>query len=180
MSSDLYEPLDSHDRETRLVTLQQGHFEDTIRCNLSKVSLMNEPSFQALSYTWGGPSFAGQIYLNGQPHQVTNNLESALRHLRHVSEPRVLWIDALCINQKDVLERNSQVRHTNSIYKKASEVVAWMGEEAEDSNLVFDAFEALPKDDSTHWKPEVHPMLQKILSEPQYAKAIQRFFQRLW
>lgn len=178
--SQLYEPLDSHDRETRLVTLQQGHFEDTIRCNLSKVSLKDEPYFQALSYTWGDLSITGQIYLNGQPHHVTKNLESALRHLRHISEPRVLWIDALCINQEDVLERNSQVIHMNSIYKKASEVVAWMGEEAEESNLVFDAFEALLKYDSTHLNTEADPVVQKILSEPQYAKAIWLFFQRSW
>jgi hypothetical protein len=68
----------------------------------------------------------------------------------------------------------------NSIYKRALEVVAWVGEETEDSNLAFDAFEALPKDDSTHWNPPVHPMLQNVLSEPKDAMAIRMFLRRSW
>jgi hypothetical protein len=90
------------------------------------------------------------------------------------------WIDTICIRQKDIPERNSQVRHMNSIYKKASEVVAWVGEEAEDSNLAFDAFEALPKDDSTHWTQAVHLVPHDFLSGPKYIRAIQLFFQRPW
>jgi hypothetical protein len=44
--SQLYEPLNSHDKEIRLVILQQGRFKDTVRCSLSKVSLIDEPSFK--------------------------------------------------------------------------------------------------------------------------------------
>jgi hypothetical protein len=84
----LYEPLDDH--EIRLVTIQEGHFDDTIHCNISKASLRDEPAYEALSYTWGDLTSRGQIYLNGLPYQVTKNLESALRYLRLVAKPRVL------------------------------------------------------------------------------------------
>jgi hypothetical protein len=174
----LYKPLDDH--EIRLVTIQEGHFDDTIHCNLSKVSLRDEPAYEALSYTWGDLTSRGRIYLNGRPYQVTKNLKSALRYLRHVDKPRVLWIDALCINQKDIPERNSQVMHMNGIYREALEVVAWVGEEGDDSNLAFDAFEALPTDESTHWNPAIYPKLQNILNEPKYAIAIDMFSQRSW
>jgi hypothetical protein len=156
----LYKPLDDH--EIRLVTIQEGHFDDTIHCNLSKVSLRDEPAYEALSYTWGDLTSRGRIYLNGRPYQVTKNLKSALRYLRHVDKPRVLWIDALCINQKDIPERNSQVMHMNGIYREALEVVAWVGEEGDDSDLAFDAFEALPTDKSTHWNPVIYPRLRYV------------------
>jgi hypothetical protein len=176
----LYEPLDDHDREIRLVTIKQGRFEDTIHCDLSKASLRDEPAYEALSYTWGDLTSPGQIYLNGRPYQVTKNLESALQYLRLVAKPRVLWIDALCINQKDIPERNSQVMHMNGIYREALEVVAWVGEEGDDSDLAFDAFEGLPTDESAHWNPEIYPRIQNMLHEPRYAIAINMFFQRSW
>jgi hypothetical protein len=91
-----------------------------------------------------------------------------------------LWIDALCINQKDIPERNFQVMHLNAIYQEALEVVAWVGEAGDDSDLAFDAFEGLPMNESTHWNPAIHPRLQNILNEPKYAIAINMFFQRPW
>jgi hypothetical protein len=174
----LYDPLDDH--EIRLVTIQEGHFDDPIHCYISKVSLRDERAYEALSYTWGDLTSPGQIYLNGRPYRVTKNLESALRYLRHVAKPRVLWIDALCINQMDIPERNSQVMHMNGIYREALEVVAWVGEEGDDSNLVFDAFEALPTDESTHWNPAIYPRLRNILNKPRYTIAIEMFFKRSW
>jgi Heterokaryon incompatibility protein (HET) len=58
---------------------------------------------------------------------VTTNLESALRHLRLKNDARRLWIDAICINQSDILERNHQVKNMKSIYSAASKVLAWLG-----------------------------------------------------
>jgi len=176
----LYQPLDSHGEEIRLVTLQQGSFNDAIHCSLSKVSLKEVPSYQALSYTWGDPRSTLQIYLDGRPHQVTTNLESALRHLRLATESRVLWIDALCINQGDTLERNSQVMQMNGVYWKASDVVIWLGEEAGNSDLAFDAFEMLPKIESIHWDPVANPILDKVLRGRKYSLAIEKMFQRPW
>ncbi|KAF8854517.1 HET-domain-containing protein [Acephala macrosclerotiorum] len=176
----LYRPLDSHGKEIRLVTLQQGRSSDAIHCNLSIVSLKEVPSYQALSYAWGDPTSTVQIYLDGRPHQATTNLESALRHLRLATASRVLWIDALCINQGDTLERNSQVMHMNGVYQKASEVVVWLGEEAENSNLVFDAFEILPKIESIHWDPVANPTFEKVLCDPKFALALGRIAQRSW
>lgn len=176
----LYQPLDSHGEEIRLVTLQQGQFHDAIHCHLSKVSLKEGPSYQALSYTWGQPNSTLEIYLNKRPHQVTTNLEAALRRLRLATTPRALWIDALCINQTDILERNSQVMHMNGIYRKASKVVVWLGEEAENSNLAFNAFNMLPKIESLHWDLVADPALEKALRDPKYALATEKLFQRSW
>lgn len=60
---------------------------------------------------------------------ITKNLALALRHLRRMASPRVLWIDALCINQIDIAERNHQVAQMRYIYENAVEVLVWLGEE---------------------------------------------------
>lgn len=176
----LYEPLNAHHREVRLLTIIPSEFADDIRCTLAKASLDEGPFYEALSYVWGSPQYTRQIYLDEAPYNVTSNLESALRHLRYVDRPRVLWVDALCINQRDLLERNSQVRHMTGIYERASEVIAWLGDESGDSSLAFDAFEALPNVDGIHWDVKIHPMVKRISLYEGYVIAVRKLLQRSW
>lgn len=58
---------------------------------------------------------------------ITQNLEAALRHLRRNDSPRVLWIDAICIDQENPVERSAEVLRMGDIYKLAEKVVAWLG-----------------------------------------------------
>ena len=58
---------------------------------------------------------------------ITHNLAIALRHLRHAKKPRILWIDALCINQDDLPERSAEVLEMGSIYSNARQVIVWLG-----------------------------------------------------
>jgi hypothetical protein len=60
---------------------------------------------------------------------VTSNLDVALRYLRLKDQPRVLWIDAICINQHNIQERNKQVAQMRSIYQSARRVCIWPGED---------------------------------------------------
>jgi hypothetical protein len=62
--------------------------------------------------------------------EVTQNLATALVYLRHATVPRVLWIDALCVNQEDMEERSSQVARMADIYRRAHRVVVWLGPES--------------------------------------------------
>jgi hypothetical protein len=76
---------------------------------------------------WGPRDF-GTIEINSELYEVRVNLWQALFHLRLENKLRVLWIDALCINQADVNERNHQVTQMGKIYRNASRVVVWLGE----------------------------------------------------
>lgn len=58
---------------------------------------------------------------------MTQNLGAALPYLRLKDRDRVLWIDAICVNQQNLEERSQQVERTAEIYSKASKVVAWLG-----------------------------------------------------
>lgn len=105
------------------------------------------PQFEALSYTWGDNDMSefAQVQLeesqaSKEPFETLGlrpNLAAALRCLRHVDETRILWIDALCINQEDTEERNEQVKRMTSIYTLAHRVVAWLGEESDSSKLAL-------------------------------------------
>ncbi|GKT45404.1 heterokaryon incompatibility protein 6, OR allele [Colletotrichum spaethianum] len=71
------------------------------------------------------------IIMNGQVVLVGQSLEAALRALS--SDPDYIeglkiWADAICINQKDMNERNLQVKRMRMIYGKALIVSIWLGE----------------------------------------------------
>ena len=134
-SAQAYQKLSAEQSEIRLLLLfPASAFDEQIQCGIFKASLRrleNPAPFNALSYVWGDPSGTVPIYLNGHQHQVTRNLESALRHLRHLKY-KVLWVDALCINQKDLHERESQIRYMKQIYTISKQTLAWMGASSDD------------------------------------------------
>ena len=74
------------------------------------------PEFESLSYTWGDPKITEPILVNGHVLNITTNLNAALLALRKTNEERVLWVDAICINQADVQERSEQVLRMRDIY----------------------------------------------------------------
>ena len=98
--------------------------------------------YQALSYTWGEPEFPRSLHVlrgggddcNSAMHTlpagvlaITENLHSALYNLRKADETLVLWVDAVCINQADIPERNSQVGNIPQTYAEAASVLVWLG-----------------------------------------------------
>jgi hypothetical protein len=122
-----YKSLSAEAAEIRILKVLPGKENDAIKCELRTVSLRNDPAFEALSYTWGDPNPKDTISVNGHPFEVTVNLELALRALREPQRPRVLWIDAICINQNDTDEKNIQIPLMGEIYRTASQVVVWLG-----------------------------------------------------
>jgi hypothetical protein len=89
--------------------------------------------YEALSYVWGGVHGAQKILLDGLTFTVTQNLHSALHHLRDRIFERVLWIDAICIDQSNKKEKAIQIRSMASVYAYARQVVVWLGEPSDGS-----------------------------------------------
>ncbi|KAG4437958.1 hypothetical protein IFR05_006539 [Cadophora sp. M221] len=138
--SSIYTPLENQN-DIRLVCLQPGDI-DSLVCDLMTVSLADRPNYEALSYTWDldDPSVYDPPYsitLCQQAFSVAPNLYFALTHLRQ-QKPRMLWTDAIFINQSDLRERAQQVKIMSSIYSLASRVVIWLGEEEPTDKLAFD------------------------------------------
>jgi Heterokaryon incompatibility protein (HET) len=128
-----YDQLDTQTKAQpiRLLTLSPSPlFDDPLECTLEHNALEDQPTYIGLSYSWGRGHHTATITVNGCTLQVPKRVRSALRHLRHKSKRLNFWIDAVCINQADVEERNQQVRQMGSIYRQADEVWAWLGEAA--------------------------------------------------
>jgi hypothetical protein len=123
-----YSKLDEAGRQIRLVHILPGAWADPVSCQLNTASLDSYPTYQTLSYVWGDPNITKPIDLDGCIFNVTLNLHAALRRLRCVVDIRVIWVDAICINQKDLDERTQQVALMDKIYKRCSEVLMWVGD----------------------------------------------------
>ena len=126
-----YEPLNPLTNEIRLLILQPHSKtapEAQIHCSIFNVPLnkFNRPRYEALSYVWGDASVTKPILLQGKPFKVTRALWIALRHLRLEDRPRTIWVDAICINQIDIAEREKQVGRMLDIYKNALRGLLWM------------------------------------------------------
>ncbi|KAF4470942.1 heterokaryon incompatibility [Fusarium albosuccineum] len=104
-----------------------------IVCEIHKPSTSNATSssrYEALSYVWGPPSPSHKLTIGAASLPITAKCDAALRRLRRLGEERVLWIDAICIDQTaaGTDERNTQVAMMGDIYSAASNVLVWLGE----------------------------------------------------
>ena len=114
MSSALYRPLESEKRQIRILKVLPAKIQsEEIECELVYSSLGDQPEYdyEALSYTWGTlePEPEKYIRLDARHFQVFENLFAALLRLRQSSKPRLIWIDAICINQEDDREKEQQI-----------------------------------------------------------------------
>lgn len=112
----------------RLLELQTG--SGAFVCKLRHERLEDCASgFEALSYVWGShvAEELSNIRVNDRAFSIGTNLASALLHLRHETEPKVLWVDAICINQNSEEERSQQVQQMGAIYASAKKVLVWVG-----------------------------------------------------
>jgi hypothetical protein len=103
--------------------------------------LNGDDQYEALSYVWGDPGAQKEIEVSGMIVNVTENLHAALQRLRYPAQKRTIWIDQLCINQSDNLERSNQVAMMRDIYRRCSCCIIWLGElndvPSKDASAVF-------------------------------------------
>ena len=109
------------------------------------------PPYRALSYEWGEPTTdLHTIRLNGRTFKARANLWWCLRHMQRLYDDRHIWIDALCIDQHNIQERNEQVRNMGEVYSSATSVLVWLGlrhdaERAEKELQAGNTLKAAPK-----------------------------------
>jgi hypothetical protein len=109
---------------------------------LFHVSLDDSPVFTALSYTWGDPTLTEEISVNGHPLQITQSLATALSSIRSEDTDIILWADAICVNQKDLVERTAQVQLMHQVYRTAQRVLIWLGLPTDDTDEILQEFDA--------------------------------------
>ncbi|KAL8948149.1 MAG: hypothetical protein Q9222_005637 [Ikaeria aurantiellina] len=129
----VYKGLELATPQFRLLSLQPArNMAEDIHCHLVNDDPRSKPAYEALSYTWGETKERRIIFVNGEPFPVTPNLFVALQYLRQAEGSRVLWIDAICIDQCSLSEKTHQVGMMKEIYREASRVLMWLGESDRD------------------------------------------------
>lgn len=153
VEKDGYTPL-VRPLEIRVLILHPGKKGSPIECTLEHRCLgSNKAHFDALSYVWGNPAVTGEITCNNRRRNVGKNLYDALERLRLPDDERVLWIDALCINQADNQEKTQQVRLMGEIYSKAQRVLIWLGNNEAIQAGVGKLASWQPDEKHVDWKP---------------------------
>jgi hypothetical protein len=128
-----------------------------IQCELHVVPIDAEELYTAVSYVWGGSEQTHEVILDGRPFGVAKNLYELLTELARRRYSAYLWVDAVVIDQSNVLERNHQVALMGKIYLKAEKVLVWLGPGTKDlcrALMHLQDFENLKKsyfDDSNVW-----------------------------
>ena len=186
----IYEPLKSG--ETRVLRIQPTPKGQSISCELKTVQIpiprenpVQLTTYDALSYCWGTMKPDHQIFCNNLLFPVTANLYSALAALRSSTEVKQLWVDAVCIDQQNIDERNQQVGQMLSIYKGARSVVVWLGDTAENSSIAIEGFKHLDSYErrmSVFMHSHTHKCYSNLraMYEAQVALFNRSWFRRSW
>ncbi|RBR24704.1 uncharacterized protein FIESC28_02477 [Fusarium coffeatum] len=127
----LHHYTDLPDNDIRLLRLLPHQDADApIKCQLFNCGIVSSGGtrpYEALSYVWGSDHESQSISIDSCYLPVGGNLFAALLHLRDPDIERILWIDAVCINQQDNTEKGHQVQSMAKIYAKATRVIVWLG-----------------------------------------------------
>ncbi|KAL8846895.1 MAG: hypothetical protein Q9221_008035 [Calogaya cf. arnoldii] len=208
--SEISYPLLDSPRHIRLLRITRpANVVGQLPCyELLAVCLDDTPAYAALSYTWGNPlssdlqgaphwpnHFSDLVFKDGQKVSIGQNLSAALKSFHQMCICGDFWIDAICINQKDMEERNLQVAIMGDIYASAENVIVWLGESDWNSQvaLVFlEKFMPKLKDLKQHEEGEDEtfsysfsdPRLYDRIGEPMIREEIldglASFLERAW
>ncbi|KAF2451743.1 HET-domain-containing protein [Karstenula rhodostoma CBS 690.94] len=155
-----YKPLSDAGAEIRVAVIQPGAYDDDIYISFrtrhlqreSELAVMEDSGFdfEALSYAWGLPEHVSRVQVVDKDTGATvgnieigQNLDVALRNIRLEHEERFMWIDAICINQKDDEEKGTQVAMMGDVFSRASCVTAWLGREENNSSMAIQLLQDL-------------------------------------
>jgi hypothetical protein len=115
------------DKTIRLISLEPSQTpQDPLRASLITCRL-GDVDFEALSYVWGEPEFTKTLHTPDGDLHITENIEAALKQFRQADSPRLLWADAISIDQKNDLEKSRQIAMMGDIYRTAKTVLIWLG-----------------------------------------------------
>ena len=174
MSSYHHSPLP--EGNVRLLRLLPHQDESSrIECLLSDSHLLDSGTahpFDALSYAWGSGDSSKSILINNSEYAVGANLHAALLHLRDRFVDRIVWVDAICIDQTNTNEKSQQVQSMAKIYAKASRVIVWLREAAATSGQALEDIRMSSSQQSLPLDKTNKQAILDLIGRP--------WFQRIW
>jgi hypothetical protein len=110
----------------RLLYLLPGETGDQLQGVIIHVPYKSAGTYRALSYVWGTDQRTQELMTPDGVLRITFSLNKALRGLRHKNKAIMLWVDAICINQKDNKEKAQQIRLLPKIFQTAASTYAFL------------------------------------------------------
>jgi hypothetical protein len=189
-SSYIYQPLADPSSQIRLLHIVQGGRDDPIICTIEAVERNTDPNYIAVSYTWGAANAMEIIFVNGQQLEVRRNCFFALWQLRLHNLDMPIWIDSICIDQRNNVEKSKQVRLMGTIYARAFLTAACLGQGLELSAVIQNIKEH-SDDNDTSYEPKLGEeytrvfntnITDKFMAEGKdlFTLASNPYFKRLW
>jgi hypothetical protein len=187
-----YSPLSQEPNTIRLLRLLPSEDKlENLRCELLEYFIQDSDItsdlYEALSYFWGGDDKPQSVIITGDrggDHRkdstqlaVTQNLYAALLQLRHHQFPRLIWVDAICIDQENEEEKEHQIQLMPAIYAKARSVIVWLGEAQDDGDQVLESIRIAGEKQVVQNKHALRKWGRKAES---YQGAVQRLLERPW
>ncbi|KAM3417694.1 hypothetical protein BST61_g5929 [Cercospora zeina] len=131
--TEIYRPLRSDLQQFRVLIILPGLGAEELHCHLRIASLQHDvlPQYETISYAWGDRNQRSSITINNVTLNVPYSTKAALHRMRLAREERVVWIDAICINQNDLSERGAQVSIMATIYMYGTGNLVFLGDDEE-------------------------------------------------
>ena len=144
-SVDYYRPLSAERKEFRLLIVQPWDGSDIVRGWLRHATLDHEllPHYETISYCWGNSGDVEWMIINNVLRTVPASAEAAVARMRYSNKQRMLWIDAICIEQRNLKERSMQVAAMNLVYSRAARNLIYLGDDEDE--IAETAVKALTK-----------------------------------
>lgn len=143
-----YEYRPATKREFRILVLDSGQLDDTVSATIVHSSLDDLPhlKYETISYAWGDASLRAHMLINNAVLEIPATAGAVLRQVRHKNKPRRLWIDAVCINQADLKERQQQVEYMRYIYTHSSRNIIYLGQSDNHTEVALKTVSAILAD----------------------------------
>ncbi|KAI1381361.1 heterokaryon incompatibility protein-domain-containing protein [Hypoxylon crocopeplum] len=178
-----YEALSCTDT-LRIIALEPGDFVSPLRCSIIQympndelTGIDNSRHYSAVSYCWGPADFSRRLLCVSQGKDepsylnITPNVDSILRHLRKKHKATYLWLDAVCLNQKDDIEKATQILRMGDIYRLARKVHIWLGDDQlDDSAKALALFRRL----------SIRTSKESEIPDQTDVACLVRFFEKFW
>ncbi|KAG9194069.1 hypothetical protein G6011_04104 [Alternaria panax] len=122
----------------RLLHVHPASEPDPLVCTLEHFDLDSDLNYEAISYVWGDSILSCSITCDSEIIAVTLSLYQALSRIRSPIQLRTVWIDGLCINQADDVEKSHQVQLMQRVFRDAHRVLVWLGPDPGCARNAFD------------------------------------------
>ncbi len=183
---------DRHSRILQVTSELKRNGRRSFTTHLRSFPVSSLPHFVALSYAWPKPGSPVQtIKCNGQAIAISAHVHTAFESLCPAGSASsfAIWVDAICIDQENDIEKNKQVSHMGSVHGLATQVIVWLGlnklvrqyrHEIESLARRRDYLQSLEQERLHGWQNFSFSGLEAALSEVIYSFLASPWFRRLW